>query len=674
MRWGYRPALDGLRTVAVYLVVLFHAGVGFVGGGYIGVDLFFVLSGFLVSTILFEELERTGRLDLANFYDRRVRRLLPAAVLVVLASCAASLLVLSTLRRVSLIGDAQSALLYVANWRFLLQSNDYFGAADVDGSLFLHFWSLSIEEQFYFFFPILLVGLTWLERRRRGATAAVLSLLFLASLGAQLAWAGRDANHAYYGTDARLYQLVAGVLLAMVFRSARRPRIPVPLATCLSLVLLAGLLLTASSALDVSVSQRGLLATALAVGLVATLASESGGLHVRLFSLPALVYLGKISYGTYLWHWPVIVLLREVVDPPALARTVLVVVLSTSLAAASFHMLERPIRSRRLRPALRIPAVASALSVSLLVALLVVPPTLSQPRRPDLVAGPTTVIESDGNATGRVPAIDFAAVKNDKGPDPVHCEPGATDRCAVVTGRPGPHVVLVGDSHGQMLAPAMTTLAEEHGFNLSLSLVSGCPWQVGVVKARNTEGQQSNCADARAELYDQALREMGADIVFLTQRTRDETSRTQLTAPPGDGPSGSLAELLVASSARTFDSLRDAGVRSLVFQGVWSLVEPAGDPLECLATASRLEYCRVVVDTETGLLDSIYRTTAARSEDVFTVDINPFLCPKAPVCDPVIDGVPVWRDKRHYTPAAILGAKDRIWAAIRSTGVFDGLG
>jgi hypothetical protein len=216
-------------------------------------------------------------------------------------------------------------------------------------------------------------------------------------------------------------------------------------------------------------------------------------------------------------------------------------------------------------------------------------------------------------------------------------------------------------------------LAEEHGFNLSLSLLSGCPWQAGVVKARNTDGQQSACAEAREELYDQALREMGADIVFLTQRTRDETSRTELTTAPGDRPAGSLAELLVTSSEQTFDSLRDAGVRSLVFQGVWALEEPAGDPLECLATASRLEQCRVVVDTTTGLLDSIYRSTAARSEEVFTVDINPFLCPQAPVCDPVIDGVPVWRDKRHYTPAAILGVKDRIWTAIRRTGVFEGL-
>jgi hypothetical protein len=166
--WTYRPALDGLRTLAVYLVLLFHVGVERFTGGFVGVDLFFVLSGFLVSTILFEELERTGRLDLARFYDRRVRRLLPAAVLLVVAACGVAFVVLSTVRRAPLVADAQAALLYVANWRFLLRKNDYFGAGDVDSSLFLHFWSLSIEEQFYVVFPLLLIVLWRAERRRRG--------------------------------------------------------------------------------------------------------------------------------------------------------------------------------------------------------------------------------------------------------------------------------------------------------------------------------------------------------------------------------------------------------------------------------------------------------------------------------------------------------------------------
>jgi peptidoglycan/LPS O-acetylase OafA/YrhL len=180
VKWTYRPALDGVRALAVYLVVLYH------------VDLFFVLSGFLVSTILFEELRDTGRLDLVRFYDRRIRRLLPAAAVVIVASCAVSLVLLSTVRRVPLVGDAQAALLYVANWHFMIQSNDYFAATTMDASLFLHFWSLSIEEQFYFFFPVLLLVLARLDRRWRRSTVAVLVGLFVASLVAQLVWARID--------------------------------------------------------------------------------------------------------------------------------------------------------------------------------------------------------------------------------------------------------------------------------------------------------------------------------------------------------------------------------------------------------------------------------------------------------------------------------------------------
>src|SRR4051812_24818470 len=165
---GYRPDLDGLRTVAVYLVLLFHAGLTWFAGGFIGVDLFFCLSGFLVTSVLVTELQATGSLRVGRFYSRRVRRLLPAAVVVVVATCLAFLLLWSVVRRVSLVGDAVSALLYYANFHFLAASGDYF-ATDIDKSPFLHFWSLSIEEQFYAFFPVLLLLLFRVRTQYRRA-------------------------------------------------------------------------------------------------------------------------------------------------------------------------------------------------------------------------------------------------------------------------------------------------------------------------------------------------------------------------------------------------------------------------------------------------------------------------------------------------------------------------
>jgi peptidoglycan/LPS O-acetylase OafA/YrhL len=675
MTWSYRPALDGLRTLAVYLVVLFHAGVAWMTGGFIGVDLFFVLSGFLVSTILLEELERTGRIDLLHFYDRRIRRLLPAAVLLVVSASGVALVVLSAVRRDSLVGDAQAALLYVANWRFLAQKNDYFGATDVEGSLFLHFWSLSIEEQFYFFFPLLLVVLWRVGGRRRAVLVGAVAGVCAGSVAAQLFWAGLDPNHAYYGTETRLYQLLSGSLLALAARRVRGPRPPRGAVTALAVLSLAGMIATATWA-GLSASHRGLLATVFSVGLVASLAGTSEGPMTRVFSLPPLVYLGKISYGTYLWHWPVIVLLAELVRPPELLRTLIVTATSTAFAAASYHMLERPIRSRRVPDRLRLAVVASGLATSVAVALVVVPPVLQQARRPDLVAAPgARVAGTEANAEGRIPDIDFISFRRDKGPDQRHCSSDEMDRCAVVTGQPGPRVVLVGDSHGQMLGRALRMLAEEHGFNLWVSTVSGCPWQLGLVKAANVDKRQSTCAQARRDLYERGLRAVDADLVVLTQRARDVVDRANLVRPPGDDRAvASRDALVVETTERTFAAIGEAGARTLVVQGVWALADSAPPPLECLATARRVQQCRIPVEPGTGILDAVYVATAAVDPDVFTVDINPIMCPAAPVCDPVLDGVPVWRDGSHYSPAVIVRKRDQVWQAMQDSGAFDGVG
>jgi peptidoglycan/LPS O-acetylase OafA/YrhL len=673
MRWSYRPALDGLRTLAVYLVVLYHVGIGPVAGGFVGVDLFFVLSGFLVSTILLQELEETGRLDLVNFYDRRIRRLLPAAIVVVLASCNMAVVMLSTVRRLPLVGDAQAALLYVANWRFLAQSNDYFGATDVGSSLFLHFWSLSIEEQFYFFFPILLLGLRRLERRRRGITVLVLAGLFAASLAAQLLWAATDPTHAYYGTEARLYQLLAGSLLALAFRRRYRTALTRRALSALSVVSLAGLLVTASSLIQASPSQRGLLATVFSLGLVGTLAVGSPTFPVRLFSRPSLVYLGKISYGTYLWHWPVLVLLRAVIEPSLPVRTLVVIVLSTGLASASYQVLERPIRSRRIAIRLRKPVVALGLLTSTMAALLVVPSLLHRDSRPQLVATGAAIAGTVKNTQGAVPRIDYAAVKADVGSPEWKCGPDDAERCAVVTGQPGPKVMLVGDSHGQMLVRALTAMAEEQGFNLYLSVLSGCPWQEGLVKAENRDVRQLTCAGTRDRLYHQMLDELDIDIVMLSGRSREDGGTMNLVRPPDDDrPVDSRDALIVETTERTFASLDEAGVRTLVFTGIW---EPTSgeDPLECLAGARSVAQCRVPVIPRQRLLDSLFVAADAASPDIYTVDINPIMCPAAPVCDPVLDGIPVWRDSAHYSPAVIYHQRAEVAAAIRATGVFDGL-
>ena len=207
--FGHRPALDGLRTVAVYLVVLFHAGLERFEGGFVGVDVFFVLSGFLVSNVLLTELDRHGEIRLWRFYARRVRRLLPAATATILGTSAIMLAVGTQVDRLTLVGDARAASLWFANWHFLFESESYFATDDLE-SPFLHFWSLSIEEQFYLAFPILLLLVwRWTSRRPR-RLAPVLLAATVIGVVAQVVVASGDPDAAYFGTHARIYQLLAG--------------------------------------------------------------------------------------------------------------------------------------------------------------------------------------------------------------------------------------------------------------------------------------------------------------------------------------------------------------------------------------------------------------------------------------------------------------------------------
>ena len=220
---GYRPALDGLRAVAVLAVMVEHSGVRRPGGtglllpgGFLGVDVFFVISGFLITSLLLIEHDGTGRVDLRRFWLRRARRLLPAACVTIAATCVAAAVVGLAIDGEALRGDALAALAYVANWRFIVTDQSYFAAFGVP-SPFRHLWSLSLEEQWYLVFPPLLVGLLALVRRRTGALLVVLATAAAASAVwmAVCHTPGQDPSRAYYGTDTRAQTLLVGALLAV---------------------------------------------------------------------------------------------------------------------------------------------------------------------------------------------------------------------------------------------------------------------------------------------------------------------------------------------------------------------------------------------------------------------------------------------------------------------------
>lgn len=225
----YRPHLDGLRAVAVYLVVLFHAGSARFSGGYIGVDVFFVLSGFLVTQLLMRDIAARGGIRFGRFYSRRFRRLLPAAFVVLAVTAAVYTAIASPAEVLAAAGSLKAAFLYSTNWYFIHQATGYFGA-DISTNPVLHFWSLAVEEQFYLLWPLALGGL-FLATRRLDRARQLRTIRIVLAVGAlaSAVWAlslrTSDPNRAYYGTDTRAYELLAGALLALtpeLFDSVKR--------------------------------------------------------------------------------------------------------------------------------------------------------------------------------------------------------------------------------------------------------------------------------------------------------------------------------------------------------------------------------------------------------------------------------------------------------------------
>jgi len=374
-RLSYEPALDGLRGVAVIAVLLHHGQVSWARGGFLGVDVFFVLSGYLITTLLVREHAATGRIDLRAFWSRRARRLLPAllAVLTAVAGYAAWLAPSASLGRLR--GDALATLGYVANWRFIAVGDSYFDQFTAPSPL-RHMWSLAIEEQWYAVWPLVLVGL--LVKLRVTAAGAFALTVLTATGSALLAvelWAADDPARVYFGTDTRAQALLVGSALA--FALAARPDAAATLRTgrlvravgVLGLLLLAVLLIRADGG-SAWLYQGGLAVTAVASAGVVLGALAAGGPVRRLLALPPLRLIGVISYGGYLWHWPIYVVLT----PDRLGvggGTLLAVRLAVTLCVAviSYRLLERPVRAGTLRVRLPHAAVAAGAVTAAVVAV-----------------------------------------------------------------------------------------------------------------------------------------------------------------------------------------------------------------------------------------------------------------------------------------------------------------
>ena len=375
-RLAYVPALDGLRAVALLGVLCFHGQLTGAGGGFLGVSTFFTLSGFLITSILLLEWERTGRIDLRRFWTRRARRLLPAALVALLGIGIYGILVASGHAASRIGGDGLSALFYVANWRFVLADQSYAALFSAPSPV-QHFWSLAIEEQFYLLFPLLMVGVLPFAKNRQRLGAVLLGLAGASAALAFVLWSpGHDPSRVYYGTDTRAVELLVGAYLATRLAGRRRVRVRRRRVTKAVTGLLAfGALLVLWSTVsqsDTFLYRGGLPLNAVLTGLVITGALVPGPLALVLSWRP-LVRLGLVSYGAYLYHWPIFLWLDEQrVGVGGVALFAVRVGVTLALATLSFRYLEAPVRGgRRItgwRPRLVAPLGAGVAAALLLAA------------------------------------------------------------------------------------------------------------------------------------------------------------------------------------------------------------------------------------------------------------------------------------------------------------------
>ncbi len=676
--WSHRPAIDGLRALAVYLVVGFHAGLAHLQGGFIGVDLFFVLSGFLVTNVILRQLHETGEFSFARFYARRARRLLPAACLAIIGTAVGAVLITNPLDRVDLVPDARAASLWFANWHFIADEGNYFSADDAP-SPFLHFWSLAIEEQFYLAFPV--VALALLRIRHRWLITAAIGMALICGVVLQLYWASADSSRAYWGTDARIYQIIAGIgLAAWLWRKplGRQARVWSPAIVPVLLLLYLAL---STDLLSMSVSTRGFTATLLAVAILFGLEAGAGPL-LRLLRSSPVTYLGQISYGTYLWHWPILVLAQRQLLLEPVAAALVSAALGTAMAALSYAIIETPVRRSLWLDSrnglVGVACVAAALAVGLVAAPTVLqsngPPQIraAMSNAPLTPPGASQTVDLSDTAEldsfqpeplsrQEVPDLDWASIRDSHRDGPhARCEDPLGSDCLVEAGA-GPRVLILGDSHARHWIPALRALAQEHAFELQMKITLGCPWPATLIQS-DSSNYFEECVERDAVTWGGQLSSIEPDLVIAASHGSGHRQSSSVLFPAQSG-----AELFRAAATYTIEQLEKLRVPILIIE---PLIEVVTDPLFCLSGARFIDECEIIsrpITPDKEIIQSLVRDHSG----AFSADPSPILaCSDFGGCPAMIEGVVVRRDKGHLTVDFAKANADWLWNEMQNTGTF----
>lgn len=581
----YQPALDGVRAVAVACVLLFHARVPGFGGGYLGVSMFFTLSGFLITSLLVTEHDREGRIDVGEFYRRRVRRLIPAS-----AVCLVSVVVIAALTDVfegvvNLRSELVGSVFQVANWFSLAGEGSYqqmLSKASGESSPLEHFWSLAVEEQFYWLWPPVMVGVLAVARGRRQRLVWVGSITATFALSAPVIAVVWGPDAAYWSTPARIAEILIGALLAVVL-AGRRVDPHSFVAPVAMLVLLGCIVLFPPSS---GPAYQGALPLVAVVSATLILGLQSESRFRGLLSTRPLVWLGRISYGVYLFHWPIFVILDA--DRTGLDGFWLTVVrfaLTIVVAQVSYVLVERPIR---LASGARFTFAFASSSVVLVavVALVAVPSSLGEYWLPDQAVAAAVGIEADDTPLALLPVDGSGSVSDPVAPTAVEVSDSSsadvTSPVETLPPLPAPsrpiRVLVAGDSTAAAMGTGLIAWAAAHPDLAQVEIFwrPGC----GILRGgerffTEREPYPLGCEQAFHEALPSLVTTLDPDVVMLMGNAWDLMNRWWDGGPMRTLLDPDFRARLVVDYLHVIDSMLANGNVSIALVNPPKMISPA---------------------------------------------------------------------------------------------------
>lgn len=651
---GYRPALDGVRAVAVLAVIAYHFGYRWAPGGFLGVDMFFVLSGYLITSLLLSEHARTGRIALREFWLRRARRLLPALFLMLIAVSIWIGLYAARFELPMRRGDLFWTLFYGSNWHLIESGQDYF-AQFASVSPLRHTWSLAIEEQFYIVWPLLVSGALWIVRRRPAVLAAVCVVgIGVSGVAMAVLFDPGDPSRAYYGTDTRMHQLLIGALLAVLMSQrelrARFRRATSVIAVLATLVLLAAFAMVQDQGAAYYRGLSILLAVTTAV-LVWAIELNPRNVVARALSLRPVAWVGKISYGLYLWHWPVILAITSAPAPLASLPGATTGLNLTRLAVTfgivivSFYLIEQPIRRGRMPV---IGRSARRFAIATVAATVLVAGTILTFTRVDQPPAVDTSTLAHGVETSVLECQEFSICLRHQGPA------GA------------PVFAVVGDSMARSLDPAFESMSVAHGWTYILEATDGC--RATHLRAATTgpsdDSRISLCYERMPALQDQLVAQWRPTVIVVA----DLMDTLGVADSEGHQFAGGAEPNVALTEPATLDLL----LRLTVSGAKVTLLDLPPQLSSACMKPSEMDSpnCRVLVasDPSYARITAMNERVTRQVRGASVISVTPVVCPGG-TCTPAVGGIVIRSDGLHFTADGAMLMAPLLYDQIVSAGV-----